>query len=74
MAPVLAQFEQAFSSTCKLVKIDLDQRDSQDMQTYGKFMDSQSIPYTVVLRGERVVFKKVGGLSVEELKAATEIP
>jgi hypothetical protein len=71
MKPELAQFESKKMIT--VVEIDMDQSSSPEFLKYQKLMDSDGIPYTIVLnpKGE-VVFKQVGVMRADELASVTK--
>jgi thiol-disulfide isomerase/thioredoxin len=74
MEPALAQFEQEYASQIKIVKMNVDEQSSADFETYGKYMDSRSIPYTVVLKGGKVTAKKVGAMSKVDMEDLIKKP
>ncbi len=72
MEGAFAQFEQAYRSKIKIVKLNVDNKSSADSQEYSKFMDSRYIPYTIVLKNGITQFKKVGAMSAAELGQAAD--
>ena len=73
MAPALAQFEQENKGKFNMVDLDVDQaKTDPNFQKYGHFKQSNYIPETLILKDGKMVFNKVGVMSVADLNAAVK--
>ena len=70
MAADFAQFEQEYGSKLHIVKVNCDKPDK--VQLYRKYKESGYIPETVVLKNDKVVFRKVGAMSMGALVLAVK--
>ena len=67
MAPALAQFEQKYADSVKVIEINVDDRNSAAGKQYAGFKGSNYIPETVVIKDGKAAARKVGAMSVEDL-------